>query len=175
VNLGALGIAVVVADGKTKLDRPAAIFTALDIPTYLVWDCDKKGDEIKDTELNNALQRLCEIPEEKLVAATDIVSDRFACFETNLSSTVKAEIGADAYREHLDAIKGEYEITKDDDVEKSPFVMTKLLERLAQKGLRSKTLCAIVTAIATMRNLAVQVEKVELEAETVEEEPHVGN
>ena len=39
IDLEALGIAVLAADGKPNLDRPAAIFTSLEIPTFVVWDC----------------------------------------------------------------------------------------------------------------------------------------
>src|SRR5882757_805248 len=40
VDLEGLGVAVLAVDGITKLDLPAAIFSTLKIPTFVIWDCD---------------------------------------------------------------------------------------------------------------------------------------
>jgi hypothetical protein len=147
IDLQALGIAVVQADGKTKLDRPAAIFQKLGIPTYLVWDCDRQTDRICGEETNKALQRLCGVSEEMIVGAATKVEPQFACFERDVESTLKEELGADRLNLHLDATKVRYGMEHRNDVLKAPFAMMDVLRGAAAEGQKSATLQNIVDAV----------------------------
>jgi predicted ATP-dependent endonuclease of OLD family len=153
VDLEALGIAVVVADGKPNMDRPAAIFDHLRIPTFLVWDCDKQGDgTIKGGEQNRALQVLMGVRISEIVDAATKIASNFACFETKLETVIKAEIGAALYQQQLDLVKAKYGIDRSSDAEKTPSVMRELLVGAAAAGRRSPTLSGMVRAIQQLRN-----------------------
>ena len=89
--------------GKSNLDKAAAIFLSLDIPTYLIWDSDQHFEtsnkhshkDIKQTREGNRclLQLMGRIPEDW----PNEVTAKFACFATNLDITLKQEIGEDHY------------------------------------------------------------------------------
>lgn len=147
LDFEAEGIAVLGADGKTKLDRPAAIFLESKIPTYVVWDCDSKVEAY-----NKALRLLCQptVPSDRdpltHVAAT------WACFEHKLETTLKAEIGEDVYNRILLELCTEYSLDAQADAQKSPGVMRELLSRSAAEGRRSATLEGIVQAVMALRD-----------------------
>ena len=152
LDLEALGIAVLPVDGKTKMDRSAAIFTGLEIPTFLVWDCDKKEDgAIEGLEQNRALQALMGVASDEIVDASTTISKNYASFEDTLEVLIKTEIGAELYMRQLNAVKVKYSIDRNDDAEKAPFAMRELLAGAAAEGKRSRTLSAIVEAIRTLR------------------------
>lgn len=171
IDLEALGVAVLAVDGKTKMDRPATIFTSLEIPTFLVWDCDKKpGGAIDGVEQNRALQMLMGIALDQVADATTTISGTFACFETKLESVVKEELGAELYKQQLDAVKEKYAIERSDDAEKAPFAMREVLMGAAAQGKRSATLSGIIKAIQELRNAMIIEETPIIEEETIVEE-----
>ena len=153
IDLEALGIAVLVTGGKPNLDRPLAIFTSLQIPTFAIWDCDQKGSvlEERDKRMNHALQRLCDVSSADLFDAETKVRPQFACLQTTLETVLRQEIGTAAYDNYLTAVKTKYGIDRNEDAEKAPFAMTELLANAAAEGKRSPTLAAIVKAILELR------------------------
>lgn len=152
VDLEALGVAVLAVDGKSKMDRPATIFSSLEIPTFLVWDCDRKArGVIEGLEQNRALQRLMAIAPDQVTDATTKIHSTFACFETKLETMIKEEIGAELYKQQLEVVKEKYSIERGDDAEKAPFAMRELLTGAAARGKRSGTLSAIIKAIQKLR------------------------
>ena len=151
IDLEALGIAILWVDGKTKMDRSAAIFTSFGIPTFAIWDCDKRSDGVHGVEQNRAMQFLMGCPPEEIVDATDKISKTFACFETKLENKLKEELGSDIYQEKIAEIKVKYGIEGNKDAEKAPFAMRELLTASAEQGKKSSTLRDIVTAIAALR------------------------
>jgi putative ATP-dependent endonuclease of the OLD family len=159
IDLEAQGIAVLAVDGKTKMDRPAAIFTSLGIPTYLVWDCDRQpGGAVEGLDQNRALQALMAVPGDQIVDAATILAPTFACFETKLETVIKDEIGAEFYNRQLDVVKTKYGIERADDAEKAPFAMQDLLRGATARRKRSGSLRAIVKAIQALREAAVTAE-----------------
>jgi len=144
IDLEAQGVAILQAGGKNNLDKPAAIFAALSIPTYVVWDSDLKNGVIQDERANRALQRLQDVPEGELVGAAHIVAAKFACFENNLESMLRSEIGDQAYNAGLAAAQAEFGIGERRDAIKVAAVMERVLRRLADQGLRSRTLDEII-------------------------------
>ena len=155
VDLEALGIAVLSVDGKTKLDRPTAIFTALNIPCFVIWDCDRRADGIHGLDQNRALQSLLGVPSGAVVDAATKIAETFACFETKLETIIKDEIGLALYQQQLDLVKTVYGIERNDDAEKAPFVMRELLNGAASQGKQCSTLSNIVKSILKMREVAV--------------------
>lgn len=147
VDFEALGIAVLPVDGKTNLDRPAAIFKELKIPTYIIWDCDK-GDH-KDQ--NNALQILSLVEAILVKAPCTNVTDQYACFENVLEDVLKTEIGPKIYQAELDEVKARYGLTKNDEAIKIPAIMVEVLTAAEKKGAKSATLMAIVDRIVALR------------------------
>ncbi len=144
-------VAVVAANGKTNIDRPAVVFKGLGIPTYAVWDCDEGDSGDSKPAINRALQRLFGTPDADIVDSVDRVSNTYACFKVKLEETLGAELGAEFYRKTLDDLKAKYEILKDDDAQKSPVVMFDLISHAAKEGKPPKTLVAIVEAILALR------------------------
>ena len=83
LNFEEAGIAVLSAEGKGNLDKPYAIFRALGIPSYILWDCDRGKDEVANLPLLRLVR-----PNENLQEAlpATLVSGSYAHFETTLES-----------------------------------------------------------------------------------------
>lgn len=116
VSLEALGIAVLPADGKSNLDRPATIFAEFGIPTYVVWDCDSGEHDATSREqavsANRALQRLCGESAQVIFDFATTVRANHACFNDSLESTLREEIGEERFDRLLDAAKARFGIAK---------------------------------------------------------------
>jgi putative ATP-dependent endonuclease of the OLD family len=150
IDLEARGIAVLPVAGKTNLDRPAAIFLELCVPTYLVWDCDKKGDKVDRAGTNRALQLLMGVEKADAVDAASVVSSNFTCFEGDLETTLRQEMGSDLFNTQLDLVKARYGVEGRDEAQKAPFIMAEVLSRAAEAGGRSRTLDAMVQSIVAL-------------------------
>jgi putative ATP-dependent endonuclease of OLD family len=110
VDLEGLGIAVLAVDSISKLDRPAAIFSALKIPTFIIWDCDTRGDTVHSAKHSRALKILMGVPLASASETASTVTQTFACFETKLESVLKEELGAPLYQAQLEVVKNKYGI-----------------------------------------------------------------
>lgn len=139
------GIAVLSAEGKGNLDKPYAIFRALGIPTYVLWDCDQGQ---KETAANLALLRLVR-PEEDLqqAAPATLVTGHYAHFEDTLEALLKVELTP---QRHADCLAGACEpfgLTPNGDNQKVPEVMYQMLLAAQQQGATCPTLENLVRAI----------------------------
>lgn len=160
IDLEAREIAVVVATGKGNIDKPVAIFRELGIPTYAVWDSDGRRNE---PEMNRVLQRLCGAADADIEDSCDHVRASYACFQENLETTIRTEIGEERYVRLLDALKAGYGVASRDDAQKTPAIMMQLLEQAADEGARSDTLERIIDAILVLvpaRAAPVQAQRV---------------
>jgi putative ATP-dependent endonuclease of the OLD family len=79
------------------------------------------------------------------------VGSNFACFETNLESTMRAEIGADVYDSTLQECQRDVAIPKRSYALKNPAVIAMLIEGAKKAGRSSVTLETIVRAIEKLR------------------------
>lgn len=147
----AAGIAIAVADGKTGLSKPAAIFRAFGIPTYIIWDCDL-GNVDDKVEHNRALQRLVGISDANIFDHQTKVGANFAAFEVDLETTLAAEIGGALFNEKIEEARNEYGLSRRRDVCKSPVAMSSALRRAAAEGQKSATLASIIVAIENLRH-----------------------
>jgi len=145
IDLEKVGISVVPVRAKTSLDRPYLIFTELGISTYMVFDCDKKN---KEDRTNKLLLKLCGYLEEELPKTT--VKDNMACFEDNLDTILKAEIGEELYDQLLAQYTHEFGYSAKRG-EKTPLVTSKIIEEAYKKGKKIETLENIVNSIVALK------------------------
>lgn len=139
------GIAVLAAEGKGNLDKPYAIFRALGIPTYVLWDCDK-GKKEKAASL--ALRRLVS-PAENIQEALPetAINVNYAHFEDTLEALLKFELTAEVHAECLKAACDPFGLTPSEDNHKVPEVMYRVLAEAKDRGAPCPTLEALISAI----------------------------
>lgn len=139
------GIAVLSAEGKGNLDKPYAIFRALGIPTYVLWDCDQG---LKESGANLALLRLVR-PDENVQEAlpTTLVSGHYAHLENTLEALLKAELTPALHGTCLAGACEPFGLTPNEDNQKVPEVMYQTLFAAQQQGATCPTLEALVKAI----------------------------
>lgn len=145
IDFEKVGISVVPVRAKTSLDRPYLIFTELGIPTYMVFDCDKNN---KEDRTNKLLLKLCGCPEEELPKTT--VKDNMACFEDNLETILKAEIGEELYNQLLEQYTHEFGYSTKRG-EGKPLVTSKIVEEVYKRGKKIETLENIVNSIVALK------------------------
>lgn len=152
VDLEALGIAVLQADGKNNLDRPAAIFQVLGIPCFVVWDCDlQQSGAIENEKANRALQLLLGTSETDVFPAGSRITDRYACFERKLEAMMRDDFGQIAYDEVMTEVQQEFDVRERNDAIKASPVMRAAFTKLANRGLSSATLTEIVNRAVALR------------------------
>jgi putative ATP-dependent endonuclease of OLD family len=142
-----LGISVIPCMGKNNLDRPAVIFRALDIPTYVIWDSDHHKSDAKPED-NKRLLKLLAKPEIEWPA---FVSNDSACFETDLETTLREEIGAETFDSLLQNAQQEFGISSKDRALKNPIVVQRVMAGAQGQGKSSTTLKAMVERIVALR------------------------
>jgi len=147
-ELESMGCSVIPCGGKTSLDRPTAIFHHLGIPVYVVWDSDK-NEEKPEPQHNHRLLRLLG---QKIVDWPSDVGDTFACFESNMETTLQQELGGDEFDKRLEECQQDYCIPKKKDAAKNPSVIAAVIGKAKEHGKNSPTLEAIVNKIIALRN-----------------------
>jgi len=145
VDLEERNIALLDVGGKENLDRPYAIFRALGLMTYVIFDAD--GDcatkqRKRTARGNRMLLRLLGEPECDFPATT--VSARCAYFASNLAATVRDEIGTEVFHASLNKVAKKLGYSKVDDARKNATVLEGVLKALHKAGHRSATLDAVV-------------------------------
>ena len=147
-NLESEGISVIPCMGKNNLDRPAAIFQKLDIPTYVVWDGDE-GNKDASPEENRYLLRLLGQDEQDWPPTT--VQDRFACFQKDLETTLSEEIGTERFDQLLHEVQERLAISRKDQALKNPMAIREVIDAAKRKGESSATLEGIVMKILALK------------------------
>ena len=142
-DLESMGFAVIPCGGKTNLDRPSVIFRQLGIPVYLVWDGDK-GESGAKPEENHRLLRLMGRDAEDWPCHVD---DHFACFDRNLETTVRHEIGEEQFDQLLLDCQNGFCIPKKKHAIKNPAVIETIILKAEAIGCTSPTLKNIVARI----------------------------
>ncbi len=139
-----MGIAVIPCGGKPSIDRPALIFRALRIPTYVVWDGDQHDDS--GIRSNHILQRIVGV---EPVDYPSKLEATFACFQTKLEKKLREEMAPD-YDTELESCMQEFGYTEGKQAEKNPRVLAEVICRAAAKGKTSAWLEAIVGHILAL-------------------------
>ncbi len=153
-DLESRGISVIPCMGKNNLDRPTAIFSKLQIPVYVIWDCDYEGNNVKPED-NHRLLRLFDQPIEDW---PENVTEQFACFKQTLSDTLRTEIGDQFYDDTLEACCKRLCLTRKKDAVKNPQVIQEIIKEAQKQGKSSKTLENIISKIVALRGPEALVE-----------------
>lgn len=131
-NWDALGIVVVPADGKSKIDRPVVVFRGLGIPTYFLFDADVKHKgtttEKGTIEANARYLRLASVDVSDF-PSTYVGSD-WAVFKDNIEDEIQAAVGKDHFFEAREAVATDYGYTKPSHALKNPEVAAALIRML---------------------------------------------
>jgi len=142
-----LGISVIPCMGKTSIDRPAAIFRQLQIPVYAIWDSDH-GNSDPHVATNRLLLRLFGAPEEDY---PEQIAEHFACFKTDLTSTLCAEIGQELYSAGVGECCHRWDLGREDDAIKRPMVVKEIIQEAKKQGKSCSTLEEIISGIIALR------------------------
>ena len=148
------GIAILGVGGKNNLDKPYSIFKALGIPTYVLWDSDNSltdSEREKASLANTLLQRLVQA-EEPHVDFPGSITDRYACFEDKLETTLNNELDPGIFERLIQEKKVAYGIPKTKNVLKNPVTMSEILIEAEVLGTRSQTLDQIVSNIFNLKS-----------------------
>ena len=121
------------------------IFKQFGIPVYGVWDSDKGGKDSKP-EGNRRLLRLMEGNEEDW---PHMVTNGYACFEQNLTRTLRAEIGEDVFKEALEKCCAELSM-KEKYAMKHPAVVKEIVSEACNVDARCRTLEDIINRIVSL-------------------------
>lgn len=147
IDFEGMGIALLNAEGKTKIDKPAAIFTELGIPTYVVFDCDQsKPLEVPN---NHAIQRILGV--QQLFDAETKVTESYACFREKSEQVLAEELTKEVFEAAILQAQERFGIRRKEAI-KNPAAMSYVLSQAAEAGHHSATMEAIVNAIVAMRN-----------------------
>ena len=144
-DLSSMGVAVIPCRGKSCMDRPAMVFTALGIRPYLVWDNDRYATEPSPDE-NRTLLRLVHAKEENW---PDGVWETHACLDGNLETMLRQEFTAPVFDGAQTQAIAEYHIPKDQ-AKKNPFILRFIIETAYADGHTSQTLEQVVGRIVSL-------------------------
>lgn len=162
LNLEAHGCALIPCGGKQNVATVTAILTSFGIPTYCLWDgdadlgetlgtcseCGRPRDKKSDPKDNRRLLRLMGRDVEDWPA---YVGETSACFDANLETTLRTEIGANLFDTLLHQAQAAFGYTKRHHALKNPFVIQSVIRTAAQQGAQCPTLESIVSNIIAMR------------------------
>jgi len=156
------GFSVIPCGGKTNIDRPFTIFKQLGIQTYVIWDsdygkgetegvCDKCGRQLDRSADPKENHRLLRLLGQKEIDWPERVENTFACFKSDLETTLREEIGAELFEECLSDCQSQYCIQKRKHALKNPFVIMEVIKKAQAKGSMSDTVKKIVEKILALK------------------------
>jgi predicted ATP-dependent endonuclease of OLD family len=146
-DLESLGVSVIPCMGKNNLDRPTVIFQQLGIPVYTVWDTDKGNNEAHPKDNHKLLRLMNEVGEDW----PHKVTNKFACFESTLSTTLQEEIGQGLFDKELDDCCKRWSLSKKKQAKKNPMVIQEILAKAKAKGCTSGTVEEVINRIVRLR------------------------
>ncbi|MDX1993684.1 MAG: ATP-dependent endonuclease [bacterium] len=138
IDLESMGISIVPTIGKGNLVIPAVIFRSLNIPTYLLWDCDDAND-------NAALFAFVDTKQTN--RNSDMIQPHFTAFHKNREHTMTTEVGHNLIKKLINKCKSEL---GSDDI-KRPLVIKMLIELIYQDGGSLSSIEKIINHIVEMR------------------------
>lgn len=135
------GCHIVPVSGKNNLAKPIAIAKLLHIPTYVMFDADSdttNPDHIRKHEHDNKeVLTLLEKDKEDIMPKSNLIFENFTCWSTNITHTIKSEIGKDLepYKAETEKIYGQA-----GGLEKNPLAIAKKLQLAWDAGIKSNIL-----------------------------------
>ena len=153
----ALGLAILVVNGKNNLDKALVIFRQLGIPTYVLFDGDankvdrtreRKGQASGSAEAraNHALLKLLRQPVVDFPGTT--IASHCAYFSDSFDKTLIAELGKDFSEQFVKSCQ-EFGYEDASKARKVPEVLAHTLRALSARDVRSETLEKVTDAIET--------------------------
>lgn len=124
------GVAVIPCGGKTKISKPAIIFSNLGIDVYVVFDADR-GDD--GEERNN--RRLLRLVGEEEEDWPDGVYESYASFEHDLEEAIKSSVGRESYEETMGQACNRHGYSSTERGQKNPVVMEDFFSTVSQDGI----------------------------------------
>ena len=130
------GVAVISANGKSKIDRSTVIFRGFGIPTYFVFDGDNRYAAhqrcSEEAKYNRILLRLanadmCDFPE-------TTVGENYACFEDEFETYCKGVISEKIYSDLLEQIAHQHGYSKPSEGSKNYEVVVELISEIYNQG-----------------------------------------
>lgn len=163
LELEGQGISVIPCGGKSNIDRPFAIFRALGLDVYPIWDgdygkgetsgkcekCERPLDGKADPNENRKLLRL--LGHEPVEDWPELVNDKFACFKINLETQIKDEIGSELFEKLLLKYQREFGILKRKYALKNPYVISKIIEDATKEDRPCNTIKKIIGKFISLR------------------------
>lgn len=144
------GLTILAVGGKKILDKPAFIFRALGIPTYVVFDNDKSSvnNDKKDSEINynRFMQRLLGVPAEDLEDWPSGVHQEWAAWDGNLEKYLVEKCSAELYGKVKAEMMAHFEVSNDDCV-KSPTIAGAMLTSFVKHNIVFDQLDQIIEMI----------------------------
>jgi putative ATP-dependent endonuclease of the OLD family len=163
VDFESLGFAIIPCGGKTNIDRPYLIFSELSIPVFILWDgdsglgetegncisCGRSLDKKPNPVENRRLLRL--IGFESIVDWPKFINQKGACFEKDLETTLKEELGIDLFESLIHKYQEEFSISEKRNALKNPVILTNVIKSAREQGKSSITLETIVQKISELK------------------------
>jgi len=150
INLNAYGVSVIPCNGKDSLPKVGTVFRHFGIPLYVVWDSDKNKKTATSPTSNHRLLRLCGQPEEDWPEG---VFDHYACFGTDLTETLRRELGEEFYNSALAEIQQELGLSNWKGAKKNPLVVAELINKAKGFGITPSTIEGTVKRIIALKGL----------------------
>jgi hypothetical protein len=154
-NWDRLGIVIVPAEGKTKIDRPVVVFRGLEIPTYFVFDADARhegkgnNDEKSAVQTNALLQRLAGA--ELVNFPKTQVNKNWAVFGDDLETEIKAAIGEAYFQSTRATIAEDLGYSEPSKALKNPEAAARLIRRAYGDGKKVVVLEEIVKSVSALK------------------------
>jgi hypothetical protein len=136
----------------------------LGIPVYIIWDgdydgkggtkgiCEKCGkhlDSKQDPKENHRLLALMSKDEEDW---PEYIEENFACFKTNLETTLETEIGIEDFEKYLREYQETFGITKRKHAIKNPNIISAIIKKAHESGNDIETLNKIFYKALALKN-----------------------
>lgn len=151
-DLEGMGIGIIPTGGKGNIVIPAVIFAQLGIPTFLVWDCDKKADNddlfgFVGHQVTNKKGQKSSKPK------SDIIEAHFATFYNTREHTMQLEVGNSLFSTLLNQCNEELG-TKE---LKKPVVVQRLTQLVYENDKTLPSVESIVHNIVKMKTGVAEV------------------
>ncbi|MFY9981484.1 MAG: AAA family ATPase [Methanoregula sp.] len=162
IDFESKGFAIIPCGGKSNIDRPYLIFTELGISAYILWDgdsglgetegncvsCGRPLDKKPKPEENRRLLRLIG---SDVVDWPKFINQKGGCFEKNLETTLKEELGPELYESLILKYQIEFSIPEKKNAQKNPVVLMNVIKSAREQGKSSASLERIIQNINELK------------------------
>jgi len=150
------GIVIIPAGGKTAIDKPLVIFHGFKIPTYVLFDGDKRHEgKPKEEEHTKKLNRHClkvaGVPDAQLVDFPSLtITESWGCFEDTFEAHCQQELGSATFEQYRKEVAEEFGYDRPAEAMKNFDVAAAFIERVYAAGHRLPKLEEIVKRISAL-------------------------